>query len=302
MLPGRVPHIGRLSKKTEERSAESIRVDTARAGAGSPSNVGKNVFTKQHTQGVVFPPGTVDRPVSALSCRDADADVGAPAAPGARHGVRGALRSAACPHVGAVPDAGRDVRLRALQTLCRADARRGPECDVAGSCDVVRALVGDDFGPEQIHPGDARVAVAEPYAGNARRGDGLCGELPAEPGPGGQDADAGRFVRAGGAQSGRGPFGAADPRDDVLERLVPGPADRDGDHPGFRCEMRGDLPRMHGRTHHGLCGGSVVEPGADAPRAGVHRAVGTCWRCGPTWRCSPTAGWSSPPTGARSRS
>ena len=109
------------------------------------------------------------------------------------------------------------------------------------------------------------------YAGHARRGDGLFGQLSEVAGFRGQDPDAGRLVQPRGAQPGGGPLGAADPRDDVLERLVPGPADRDGDHSGFRREGRGDLPRVRRRTDHGLCGRAVVESGDDAPRAGIHR-------------------------------
>lgn len=89
----------------------------------------------------------------------------------------------------------------------------------------------------------------------------------------GKTLTAGGLLYAGGAQPGRRPLGAADPRDDLLERLVPRPAHRDGHHPRLRRQVRGHLPRVRRRAGYGLCRRSVVEPGVDAPRARVYRAA-----------------------------
>ena len=193
---------------------------------------------------MVFAARTVDRPVPPPARRNAGTDVPPAVAPGAADGVRRPLRPAAYPLGGAVPVAGRDLRLRDLQTLRRTDDGGGAERRLPGPGVAVRPFVGHHLGPEQIYPRDDGVVVVESYAGHARRGDGLFGQLSEVAGFRGQDPDAGRLVQPRGAQPGGGPFGAADPRDDVLERLVPGSADRDGDHSGFRRESRGDLPRM----------------------------------------------------------
>lgn len=58
--------------------------------------------------------------------------------------------------------------------------------------------------------------------GHARRGDGLFGQQSEDPRFRGQDPDARRVVQPRGPQPGRRPLGAADPRDDLLERLGSG--------------------------------------------------------------------------------
>ena len=222
---------------------------------------------------MVFAARAGHRPFPAPAGRDAGTRLQAAAAPRTADRIRLALRSGACPHGRAVPDDGRDVRLRDVQALHREDAGRREKRCLAGPREALRPFVGHHVGPEQVHPGHGGVALVEPYAGHARRGDGLFGQQSEDRGFRRQDADAGRVVQPRRAQSGGRPVGHTDTRDDVLERLVPCAAYGHGAHSRLRPQGRGDLPRVRRRKHHGLCGRAVVEFGDDAPRAGIYGAA-----------------------------
>ena len=70
----------------------------------------------------------------------------------------------------------------------------------AGAGETLCPLVGHDFRPEQVHSRHGGVALVEPHARHAGRGDGIRGQQPENEGFRRQDADPRRVVQPRGAQ------------------------------------------------------------------------------------------------------